>query len=166
MVRGFTRKWIYFTSLEFQQDLGLKCSAWKVFGSKDFGLVGLYQKTRPDLFWSKKIFGQKKFCSEKMFVQMKILGIKIIFGSKKVWVQKSFWAKKVFGFKKDFGSKKILGQNNFWSKKIYVYKIWVHKFLGPKNIWKSFGSKKIWVRKNFGSEKILVQKKFGFQNIV
>ena len=24
-----------------KQDLGLKCSAWKVFGSKDFGLVGL-----------------------------------------------------------------------------------------------------------------------------
>ena len=24
-----------------KQDFGLKCSAWKVFGSKDFGLVGL-----------------------------------------------------------------------------------------------------------------------------
>ena len=24
-----------------KQDLGLKCSAWKVFGSKNFGLVGL-----------------------------------------------------------------------------------------------------------------------------
>ena len=78
-----------------EQDLGLKCSAWKVFGSKDFGLVCLKQKTKLDLFgskkiWvgkffeSKKIFGQKKFCSEKMFVQMKIFGTKIIFGSKKV----------------------------------------------------------------------------------
>ena len=39
-----------------KQDLGLKCSAWKVFGSKDFGLVGLYQKTKLDLFGSKKIW--------------------------------------------------------------------------------------------------------------
>ena len=38
-----------------QQDLGLKCSAWKVFGSNDFGLVGLYNKTKLDLFASKKI---------------------------------------------------------------------------------------------------------------
>ena len=78
---------------EKKQDLGLKCSAWKVFSSKEFGLVGLYQK---------------------MFVQMKILGAKIIFGSKKVFeskknfgLKKVFWPKKVFGFKKLFGSKKI-----------------------------------------------------------
>ena len=63
------------------------------------------------------------FRSEKMIVQMKILGTKIIFRPKNV-----------FGFKKDFGSKKILGPNNFGSKKIYVKKIWVHKFLGPENI--------------------------------
>ena len=157
--------------------MGLKCSAWKVFGSKDFGLVGLYQKTKPDLFRSKKIWVWKFFESKKILFRKNVcpnenFGYKNNFwvqkslSPKKFLGQKSFWAKKVFGFKKDFGSKKILGQNNFWSKKIYVYKIWVHKFLGPKNIWKSFGSKKIWVRKNFGSEKILVQKKFGFQNIV
>ena len=33
-----------------EQDLGLKCSAWKVFGSNDFGLVGLYHNTKLDLF--------------------------------------------------------------------------------------------------------------------
>ena len=39
-----------------KQDLGLKCSAWKVFGSNDFGLVGLYNKTKLNLFGSKKIW--------------------------------------------------------------------------------------------------------------
>ena len=39
-----------------KQDLGLKCSAWKVFGSNDFGLVGLYNKIKLDLFGSKKIW--------------------------------------------------------------------------------------------------------------
>ena len=33
-----------------KQDLGLKCSAWKVFGSNDFGLVALYHKNKLDLF--------------------------------------------------------------------------------------------------------------------
>jgi len=33
-----------------KQDLGLKCSAWKVFGSKDFGLVGLYQNSKLNIF--------------------------------------------------------------------------------------------------------------------
>ena len=53
-------------NLQLEQDLGLKCSAWKVFGSKDFGLVGLYQKTKPDLFRSKK-FGSEKFLVKKNF---------------------------------------------------------------------------------------------------
>ena len=48
------------------QDLGLKCSAWKVFGSKDFGLV--------KKFVSENFLVKKKFRSEQMFVQMKILG--------------------------------------------------------------------------------------------
>ena len=50
-----------------KQDLGLKCSAWKVFGSKDFGLVGLYQKTKLDLFGSKKNLGLKIFWVKKNF---------------------------------------------------------------------------------------------------
>ena len=84
-----------------KQDLGLKCSAWKVFGSKDFGLVGLHQKTKLDLFGSKKFgsenflsqkkFWSKKICSEKMLVQMKILGRKIILWSKKVFESKKFF---------------------------------------------------------------------------
>ena len=48
-----------------EQDLGLKCSAWKVFGSKYFGLGGLYQKNELDLFGSKKIFGLKIFLVKK-----------------------------------------------------------------------------------------------------
>ena len=59
-----------------KQDLGLKCSAWKVFGSKDFGLVDLYQKTKLDLFGSKN------------------LGLKIFRIKKKIWSKKFFAPKK------------------------------------------------------------------------
>ena len=69
-----------------KQNLGLKFSAWKVFGSNDFGLVALYHQTKLDLF------GSKKFGSEKFWV----------FVFKKVFVSK----------KKVFGSKKILGPKN------------------------------------------------------
>ena len=55
-----------------KQDLGRKCSAWKVFDSKDFGLVDLYQKTKLDPFGSKK-FGSENFLSQKkIFGQTKL----------------------------------------------------------------------------------------------
>ena len=96
-----------------KQDLGLRCSAWKVFGSKDFGLVGSYQKTKLDLL------GQINL-GLKMFVQMKILGTKIIFGSKKSLSPKNFWAEKSF-----------LGQRHFWVQKCF----WVQKYIGSKKSW-------------------------------
>ena len=98
-----------------KQDLGLKCSAWKVFGSgsNDFGLVGLYHKTRS--FWVKKKFGSENFLTPKN------LGF---------CVQESFWVqKKVFGSKKKFlGPKKSLVPNKFLNpKKIGSNKFWVPK---------------------------------------
>ena len=58
-----------------KQDLGLKCSAWKVFGSKDFGLLDLKHKTKLDLFVSKKMWVLQIFESKKILGQ-KNLGLK------------------------------------------------------------------------------------------
>ena len=70
-----------------KQDLGLKCSAWKVFDSKDFGLVDLYQKTKLDLFGSKK-FGSENFLSQKNFWSKKYFVPKKCLSKWKFWVQK------------------------------------------------------------------------------
>ena len=120
--------------LNVKQDLGLKCSAWKVFGSKDFGLVGLYQKTKLDLFGSKKFgsenfLSQKNFWSKENFVPKKCWSKSKFFVKHNFWVQKSFWVQKTF-----WVQKKFLVLKKFLNPKKY----WVQKILGPKNIFKEF----------------------------
>ena len=139
---------------KIEQDLGLKCSAWKVFGSKDFGLVDLQHKTKLDVYGSKnfgsqkyfkKILGLQKFKSEKLLCLKKSL-VQNKFGSKKIW------------FKKNLVPKKSLVEN------IQVPKnIWVQKILGPKNFEykKILGPKQFWVKKNLG-----FQKNFGLKTIL
>ena len=70
---------------KLKQDLGLKCSAKKVFGSKDFGLVGLYQKAKQNFVWVKKILVWKVFESKK------ILGKKKVLFRKNVCPNEIFW---------------------------------------------------------------------------
>ena len=158
-----------------KQDLGLKCSAWKVFGSKDFGLVDLYQKTKLDLFGSIKIwvwkFLVKKNFGPKNFGPNEKLGYKNNFWVQKTfWAQKNSWAKKVF-WQKVFGSKNIYGSEKCLNPKEY----WVQKILGLKDFMiKKIGSNKCLVPKifekilspkNLRPKKILVWKNFGGKKI-
>ena len=113
----------------------------------------------------KKLLGSKKLSGPKKF-----LGLKIILSPKKFLCSKSFWVKKFMGSKIIFPKKflvpkKFLNPKNsvsqkFWVQKICVKKELALKILGPKNIWKNFGSEK-----NFGSKKIWFKKIIGWKKI-
>ena len=57
---------VSFKGEQNKQDLGLKCSAWKVFGSNNFGLVALYQKKQIKKTNKKEILSPKNFGSKKI----------------------------------------------------------------------------------------------------
>ena len=84
-----------------------------------FWLGWFLPKNQTRSFWVNKnlglkIFGHKKFRSEKILVQMKILGTKIIFGSKKL-----FESKKILGLKKVFWAKLFWVQKYLWFPKSF-----------------------------------------------
>ena len=119
----------------FKQDLGLKCSAWKVFGSKDFGMVGLEHKTKQDLL-GQKFFETNKNWGHKIRIR-KNLGPNENFVYRiNFWVQKSFWVQKFLGLQNNFGHKKVFGfKKVFWIKKVFgSKKDKVQTILGLKNL--------------------------------
>ena len=100
---------------------------------------------------------QKSFWPKKIFVPKNSLS-KNILSPKKLWVQKKscsnifFFLQSFVLHQKTFGSKKLLGpKTNLVQKKSLVQnKFWYQKFLGPKNFYLKMICGQFWVKKNSG----------------
>ena len=128
-----------------EQDLSLKCSAWKGF--------------IPCLEW-------KSPSPKQILGRMKYYGSEEVLGPQKFWILKNYWVQK-FVKPKQFWGAKSLGAANFW-KKVWDRKkslVWnffgMKKILGPKKIrvWKNLGSNKIAGSKISGQKSSLVLKR-------